>query len=206
MRDFRLYVILDIEICRQYEDIAEIARQAISGGADILQLRAKSLPDRQILKIGRVIKSLAQKSNTLFVLNDRADLAQIIDADGVHLGQQDLPVKDARKILGAHKIVGLSTHSAEEADAAEKEGADYIAIGPIFRTATKPKATPLGPEIIARIRDKVRVPFVAVGGINLGNLEQVLACGAQGVAVCRAIITAKDVRAATKEFRRRLYK
>ncbi len=206
MRDFKLYVILDAGILRKYDALAEIARQAISGEADILQLRAKSLTDREILKIGRVIKSLAKGTKAAFVLNDRVDLAQIIDADGVHLGRQDLSVKDARKILGENKIIGLSTHSVEEACGAEREGADYIAIGPVFATATKPAATALGPEIIARIKDKVRVPFVAVGGINLGNLEQVLACGAQRVAVCRAIITAKDACAAAKEFRRRLYR
>lgn len=206
MRDFRLYVILDVDITGLGGDIVEIARKTISAGADILQLRAKSLSDRQILKIGRAIKNLVRKSKALFVLNDRADLARIIEADGLHLGQEDLPVKDARNILDNNKIIGLSTHSVEEAHAAEREKVDYIAIGPIFRTATKPKATALGPEIITRVKNKVRIPFVAVGGINLKNLDQVLTCGAQRIAVCRAIITAKDVCAATKEFRRRLYR
>lgn len=205
MPDFRLYVILDTEVLSGQGDIVETARQIISGGADCLQLRAKSCSDRRILDLGRAIKDIVRKSQTSFVLNDRADLARIIGTDGVHLGQDDLPVKDARKILGAHKIIGLSTHSVEEAQAAEREGADYIAIGPVFRTATKPKATPLGLTIIAGIKDKVSIPFVAVGGIDLNNLEEVLTSGAQRVAVCRAIITAKDVLGTTKEFRRRLY-
>lgn len=184
----------------------EIARKTISAGADILQLRAKSCSDRRILKIGRAIKNLVRKSKVLFVLNDRADLARIIDADGLHLGQEDLPVKDARNILDNNKIIGLSTHSVEEAKEAERQKADYIAVGPIFPTATKPQSIALTPSIIRKIKDKVKIPFVAVGGINLDNLDQVLTCGAQRVAVCRAIITAKDVSATTKEFRQRLYR
>ena len=204
MRDFRLYVILDEEILRGYGDIVEIARKTILGGADTLQLRAKNCSDRKIIKLGQGIKNLVQKGKTLFLLNDRADLARTIGADGVHLGQQDLPVKDARNILGNNKIIGISTHSVEQACEAEKQGADYIAIGPVFTTATKPESTPLTPEIITKVKDKVEIPFVAVGGINLDNLDQVLTHGAQGVAVCRAVITARDVTAATKEFRRRL--
>ena len=205
MRDFRLYVILDVESAGLEGDIVEIARKTISAGADILQLRAKSCSDRRILKIGRAIKNLVRKSKVLFVLNDRADLARIIDADGLHLGQEDLPVKDARNILDNNKIIGLSTHSVEEAKEAERQKADYIAIGPIFPTATKPGASALRPDIITEVKDKIKIPFVAVGGINLDNLDQVKAGGAQRVAVCRAIITAKDVSAATKEFRRRLW-
>lgn len=206
MRDFRLYLIFDLDICSTCGNILEIAHKIISAGVDILQFRAKSYSDRNILKKGRAIKELAQKSRVLFVLNDRVDLAAALDADGVHLGQQDLPLKDARKILGINKIIGLSTHSVEEAIEAERQGADYIAIGPIFPTTTKPDSTPLKTEIIAKIKDKVKTPFVAVGGINLNNLEQVLTSGAQRVAVCRAIIEAKDVFSATKEFRQRLYK
>jgi len=206
LRDFRLYVILDVDIAGPGGDIVEIARKTISAGADILQLRAKSCSDRRILKIGRAIKNLVRKSKVLFVLNDRADLARIIDADGLHLGREDLPVKDARNILDNNKIIGLSTHSVEEAKEAERQKADYIAIGPIFPTATKPQSIALTPGIITKIKDKVKIPFVAVGGINLDNLDQVKAGGAQRVAVCRAIITAKDVFAVTKEFRQRLYR
>ena len=206
MRDFRLYVILDVDIAGLGGDIVEIARKTISAGADILQLRAKSCSDRRILKIGRAIKNLVRKSKVLFVLNDRADLARIIDADGLHLGQEDLPVKDARNILDNNKIIGLSTHSIEEAKEAERQKADYIAIGPIFPTATKPGANALRPDIITEVKDKIKIPFVAVGGINLDNLDQVKAGGAQRLAVCRAVISAKDVFAATKEFRQRLYR
>ena len=196
---------MDADVVAATDTILEIARQTILGGTDILQLRAKTLSDRKILKIGQTIKDLTRKSKTLFVLNDRADLAQALDADGVHLGQQDLPVKEARRILGKNKVIGISTHSVSQAQEAEKQGADYIAIGPIFVTAAKPDLPPLTPEIITGIKDKIKIPFVAVGGINLDNLGQVLKAGAKRVAVCRAIITAKDVFKAAQEFRQRLY-
>lgn len=183
----------------------EIADQAISGGVDILQLRAKGWQDRQILQVGQRIKSLTQKSKTLFVLNDRADLARIIDADGVHLGQQDLPIKDARSILGKNKIIGISTHSISQIQESENESPDYIAIGPIFPTATKPDATALTPQILSQIRNKVKFPFVAVGGISARNLDQVLKTGAKRVAVCRAITEAQNVFDAISEFKQRLY-
>lgn len=206
MRDFRLYVILDADICARGGDILEIARKILLSGVDILQLRAKGFCDRKILEIGQAIKNLIGKNKTLFVLNDRADLAYAFDADGLHLGQEDLPVKDARKILGKNKIIGISTHSVEEAHQAERQGADYIAVGPIFATATKPQTTPLSPGIISKIKVNVKIPFVAVGGIDLDNLDQVLSAGAKRVAVCRAIIEAQDVIRTVKEFRRRLYR
>ncbi len=197
---------MDVDICTAIGgDIIEIARQTILGGADILQLRAKNSAQREILKIGRAIKTLAQKTKVACVLNDRPELIKTTGADGVHLGQEDLALEDARKMLGENKIIGVSAHSVEQARRAEAEGADYVAIGPIFATALKPQAAGLGPEIIAKIKDKVKIPLVAIGGIDLNNLGQVLACGAQRVAVCRAIITAPDARAATEEFRQRLY-
>jgi len=204
MREFKLYVILDEDVCKAHGDITEIARQVILGGADALQLRAKSSSDRKILKLAESIKSLVKRSNTLFILNDRVDLARIINTDGVHLGQQDLSVKDARDILGADKIIGVSTHSLEEALQAQAENADYIGLGPVFPTKTKPQTEAFGPQIITKIKDKVKIPFVAVGGITLGNLAQVLASGAGRIAVCRSIVCAKDVLKATSEFRRRL--
>ncbi len=206
MQNFRLYVILDADIASGIDDIVEIARKVILGGADMLQLRAKAASDEQILKIGQAIKELARKSKVLFVLNDRADLAQIIDADGVHLGQEDLSIKDGRRILGDNKIIGLSAHSIDQAQEAERQGADYIGLGPIFATATKPKTAPLSPEIITKVKDKIKTPFVPIGGINMDNLEQVLSAGAKRVAVCRAIIQAQDVVKATKAFRQRLYR
>lgn len=205
MRDFRLYVILDTGICSKGTDIVELAGKVSLAGADILQLRAKSYSERRILKVGRAIKNLIQGNKTLFLINDRAELACALGADGAHLGQQDLPVKKARRVLGKDKIIGISTHSLSQAQEAEKQGADYIAIGPIFSTALKPKMTPLTLKIIPRIKEKIKIPFVAAGGINLNNLNQVLNSGAERVAVCRAIIEAQSVSWATGKFRQRLY-
>lgn len=205
MRDFRLYLILDTKVLASLgKDPIETAQEAIGAGVDILQLRAKGSADEQILKIGRAIKEVNSRSKALFLLNDRADLAQILDIDGVHLGQKDLSPKDARKILGKGKIIGLSTHSVKQAVAAEAQGADYIGVGPIFATATKPDLAPLGTRIIEQIKNKIKIPFVAIGGIDLTNLDEVKASGAQRVAVCRAIVAAKDVTAATREFKQRL--
>jgi len=205
LQDFRLYLILDTKVLASLgKDLIETAQEVIAAGVDVLQLRAKGSTDGQILKIGRTVKELAQKSKTLFLLNDRVDLAKALDADGVHLGQEDLPVKDARKILAKDKIVGLSTHSLKQAIAAEKQGPDYIGLGPIFATKTKPDLAPLGTEIISEIKDKIKIPFVAIGGIDLDNLGEVLACGAQRLAICRAIVAAKDIAAATREFKQKI--
>lgn len=205
MRDFKLYLILDADIAASCgKTIEEIAQQALSAGADIIQLRAKGKSDKDILKIGRSLGSLIHKEKALFILNDRPELVEAIEADGVHLGQEDVPLNEARRALAVNKIIGVSTHSAEQARQAEREGADYIAIGPIFSTATKPKAHPLGPKIITEIKDRVKIPFVAVGGINLENLNQVLVSGAGRIAVCRVIIEADDVFGATKTFKQKL--
>jgi thiamine-phosphate pyrophosphorylase len=203
--EFRLYVILDIDICKQQGNIVEIAEQVILGKADVIQLRAKNCSDRKVIKIAQDIIKLTKTSKTLFILNDRTDLAQIISADGIHLGQEDICIKDARNILDVNKIVGISTHSTEQAILAEQEGADYIAIGPIFPTTTKFQLSTLGPKIILQIKEKIKIPFVAVGGINLDNLGQILDYGARRIAVCKAIVSAKDIVATTKEFRSRLY-
>ena len=156
MQDFRLYLILDTGVLASLgRNVKDTAREAIEAGIDILQLRAKDLSDRKILEIGRAVKEVNSKGKALFLLNDRPDLACILDIDGIHLGQDDLPAKDARKILGKNKIIGLSTHSAEQALAAEDEGVDYIGLGPIFATKTKPNLVRIGPEVIAEVKDKL---------------------------------------------------
>jgi len=205
LQDFRLYLILDTEVLSFLNrDPVETAREAIGAGVDILQLRAKDLEDKQVLKIGQAIKEVNLKSKALFLLNDRADLARTLDIDGVHLGQEDLPVKEARNILGKDKIIGLSTHTQDQAIQAEKQDLDYIGLGPIFATKTKPNLTPITPKVITEVKDKINTPFVAIGGINLNNLDQVLTAGARRIAVCRAIIAAESISLATGEFTQRL--
>ncbi|MBN2097503.1 MAG: thiamine phosphate synthase [Candidatus Omnitrophica bacterium] len=197
-------MILDTDICAEQVDILELAQEAIAGGCDIIQLRAKNWSARKILEIGQKIKKLVAGKKTLFIINDRADLACALAADGVHLGQDDLPVKAARRMLGQGKIIGLSTHSLEQAQKAEQQGADYLAIGPIFATSTKPKLKPLGLEIISKIKARVKIPFVVIGGINLNNLDKILVQGAERIAICQAIIGNKEVLSTTAEFAQRL--
>lgn len=204
MLNFSLYVILDINYCKNPDDIIGIARKVISGGVDILQLRAKGCADRKIIQIGQAIKCLAQKTKVLFLLNDRADLACAINADGVHLGQGDLPLKEARQILGENKVIGLSTHNFGQAQEAQRQGADYLALGPIFASPTKPELVPIGLKAIAQIKNKIKIPLLAVGGINLSNVDYVLAEGAEAVAVSSAILTAKDIKKATEDFTKKL--
>jgi thiamine-phosphate pyrophosphorylase len=204
LRDFRLYIILDADVASVHGDIIEIARKIVAGGADILQLRAKHYSGAQILETGRAVRDLTRNTGTLFILNDHVDLSSLLGADGVHLGQDDLPLKDARTLLGSEKIIGISTHSAAEALRAEEEGADYIAVGPVFSTATKPGLTPVTTELITEIKEKVKTPFASVGGINLENIGQVLSSGAERVAVCRAVVAAKDVAGAIQKFRGKL--
>ena len=171
----------------------------------MLQLRAKQLSDRQVVTLAHSIKKPAKKNRVKIILNDRADLALAADVDGVHLGQEDLPVKVARKILGRNKIIGVSAHNPAQAKKAQQQGADYIGVGPIFTTATKPKTAAVATQMISKIQARVSLPCVAIGGITLSNLKQVLAAGAQAVAVCRAITLSGNPAGATRIFRQRLY-
>lgn len=205
MQDFRLYLILDAQVIIS-KDIVRIAEEAIfSGGVDIFQLRAKGWPDRQIVQIGRILNGLAHKNKVLFIVNDRADLARTIGADGVHLGQDDLSVEDARAIMGRDKIIGISTHNISQVQQAQKAAPDYIAIGPIFPTATKLKTNALTPQILTQLKDKLRLPAIAIGGINLHNLNQILDAGFERVAVSRAILETADIHDTVIKFRQRLY-
>ena len=182
-----------------------VAKAVVAGGAEVVQLRAKTWSDRQILNVGQQIKKYARRAGTAFLLNDRVDLALALDADGVHLGQEDLPIPEARALLGKHKLIGISTHSLNQARRAQANLAHYIAIGPLFATATKPKAAPLGTGIISAAGEFLARPWLAVGGITLENLTSVLKKGATRVAICRAILESRAITKTTKEFKRRLY-
>jgi thiamine-phosphate pyrophosphorylase len=150
------------------------------------------------------ISRLFRKQNVFFIVNDRADIAAASGADGVHLGQEDFPVAAARKILGAGKIIGKSTHSLEQAKAALKEKVDYLAVGPVFWTQTKKIDRPVGTELAAQVRKLTRKPILAIGGIKPANAASVLAAGATGVAVVSALMAAPDVGAAARTFRKAL--
>lgn len=192
-------MILDRELSGN-RDIIKITRQIIRGRPDIIQLRAKKSSTKEIIKMGKVIRKLTKKASVPFIINDRVDISLACDADGVHLGGDDLPVKVARSILGEDKIIGVSTHSISQAIKAEKEGADYISIGPIFPTELKPHLPVVGVEFIKKIKKIIKIPFVIIGGINQINIRKALRAGAERVAVCRAIICASDSYLATRYF------
>lgn len=198
-----LYLITDQYIVKGLSHI-QIAEKALLGGVKFIQYREKQLSKRESYKIALQLKEITKKFNATLIINDDIDIAMAVDADGVHLGQEDFPVQAARKILGDDKIIGLSTHSFKDAEEAQGSGADYIAIGPIFRSTTKDVREPLGADIIKEIRKISRLPVIAIGGINENNIEDIMKTGADGTAVISAIIAKEDITGAVKEFIRRV--
>jgi thiamine-phosphate pyrophosphorylase len=201
-RNFRLYAVTDV----RGEDplILRKIEAAYRGGADIVQLRSKVLADGELCRLGASVKKIAVRHRKLFFVNDRTDLALAIGADGVHLGQEDLPVAVARrlaKVAGKKLLIGKSTHSLEQALSAVKEPVDYIGVGPVFKTPTKRDSIPVGLELIRWVKAAVSKPFVAIGGIDCTNLEAVLRAGATRVAVVRAIFSAKNPAEASKKLK-----
>ncbi|MEK6656934.1 MAG: thiamine phosphate synthase, partial [Nitrospirota bacterium] len=198
-----LYLITDQYIVKGLSHI-QIAEKALLGGVKFIQYREKQLSKRESYKIALQLKEITKKFDATLIINDDIDIAMAVDADGVHLGQEDFPVQIARKILGNDKIIGLSTHSFKDAEEAQGSGADYIAIGPIFRSTTKDVREPLGADIIKEIRKISRLPVIAIGGINENNIEDIMKTGADGTAVISAIIAKEDITGAVKEFIRRV--
>ncbi|AVX20102.1 MULTISPECIES: thiamine phosphate synthase [Carboxydocella] len=199
--DLSLYVISGQHLAQGRELLA-VMEAALVGGATVIQLREKNLSGRELVAAGLALKELAHRYGATFIVNDRVDIALAVDADGVHLGQDDLPVTMARQIMGPDKIIGLSTHSWEQALAASKLPVDYIGVGPVFPTSSKPDAEkPVGLSLVQRVARELSVPFVAIGGINAGNIQQVLAAGARNVAVISAVVAAPDVTAAARELK-----
>ncbi len=195
----RLYVVIDRSAVRG--DLSRLALSVCGKGADIIQLRDKESSKRDIFQQAQQLAEVARKTGTLFIVNDHLDIAKISGADGVHLGQDDLPVACARSILGKDRIIGVSCHSLTQALSAQKDGADYIGIGPVFATATKPDVRPVGTGLIEKIRGRIRIPFFAIGGIDRETLPQVISCGASRAAVVRAVCSARDPSAAASALR-----
>ena len=200
----RLHVLITESICKR--PWLETAELAIDGGADCLQLREKSLADGELLAPGRGNWSqLCRKNGVLCIINDRPDIAVAADADGVHLGQEDMPAPEARRIVGNRQIIGVSTHNIEQARRAVSDGADYIGVGPIFKSSTKPRDFVAGLEYAAAV-SQIAVPKVAIAGIGPENVDKVLAAGISAVAVTAAVIGCMDVAGAAREMKRRLRK
>lgn len=193
-----LYVIVDGEALRGRNE-AEVAEKAIRGGARVIQLRDKQRDMAELLPIARELKRVCAEAGALFVVNDYVDLAITTNADGIHVGQKDLPVQEVRALLPIDKIVGCSAATLEEAMRAEAEGADYVAVGSIYPTSSKAATRPAGLETLRQVKEALSVPVVAIGGINRDNVADVVASGADAVAVISAVVGAEDVEEAARQ-------
>ncbi len=192
-----LYLVLD-RMALKGRDEVEVAAAAIRGGVKAVQLRDKQRTKAELLTIARKLKDLCTEKGVLFIVNDHLDVALAAGADGLHLGQDDMPPAEARRILPVGMLIGCSTHSTAEAVRSQAEGADYVAIGSIYPTTSKEKFKLVGLETLQRVRSKVSVPLIAIGGINHTNVQDVMKAGADGVAVISAVLGANDVEKATR--------
>jgi thiamine-phosphate pyrophosphorylase len=195
-----LYVVTDDTLVAGRGHV-EITRAALAGGTRVVQLRDKRRDAGELLPIAREMRDLCGETGALFIVNDRVDLAVAAGAGGVHLGQTDLPIPEARRLLGPGRLIGISVEDVEQVRAAEEAGADYLGVGAIYGSATKPDAGgAVGPEQIARFRQVSRLPIVAIGGITLPRVSEVRAAGADAVAVISAVVGAPDPEAAARAF------
>ncbi|MBN1436031.1 MAG: thiamine phosphate synthase [Sedimentisphaerales bacterium] len=197
----QLYVLLTEEYCNG--NILDVCQAALDGGADCIQLREKNKSDRELLALADEVCRLCKQAGALFFMNDRVDLAVLARADGVHLGQDDISVAEARQVAGDNMIVGKSSHNMDEALAAVAEEPDYLAFGAIFGSATKPSVDRCGVDRLREVSQVVTIPIVAIGGITAGNAGQAIESGATSVAVCQAVISADDVESAARELKSR---
>ncbi len=199
--DYSLYVITDTNLSRGRSH-REIIAAAIRGGATMVQYREKNASTRQMVDEAFVLRDLCREHNLPFIVNDRVDVALAVDADGVHVGQDDMPASLARRLIGPEKILGVSAENVEQARAAIDAGANYLGVGAVFATTTKSDAgEPLGLDGFAKITRVSTVPVVGIAGIQASNAASVIRAGAAGVAVVSAIVGAEDVQAAARELR-----
>lgn len=191
LKKSRLYVIIDSKAA---------VNKIKHSGADIIQLRCKDSRKEDTLRAALSLHKSLLKSKTLFIINDFLDIAKIACCDGIHLGQDDASIETARRILGPDKIIGQSCHSLKQAQKAQCLGADYISVGPVFPTPTKPEYKAVGLSLLEEIRGKIKIPFFAIGGINEENLSRVMSAGAKRIAVYRAIAKAGNIKLAAQRF------
>jgi thiamine-phosphate pyrophosphorylase len=192
-----LYIIVDDQTLAGRISEVEAARQAIKGGARIIQLRDKRRSKGELVPIAQELRQICAQAEVLFLINDYVDLALATDADGVHLGQSDLPVCLARRVLPLDKIIGCSVRTVEQAQKAQDEGADYVGVGAIYPSPTKPDAGVIGIEGLRKIRDAISLPIVALGGIKTSNVNEVLEAGADSIAAISAVLS-DDIEASTR--------
>lgn len=205
MKDFRLYAITG-EQFHPGKSMLEVMEQAILGGTDIIQLRDKSGDLAEIREKAAALRKLTAQYGVTFIVNDYIDIALEVDADGVHLGQGDVPLAEARRRMG-DKIIGISTHAINEAIAAERDGADYIGVGPIFPTKTKlDVVAPVTVSYVQEVARTINIPFVAIGGIKLHNVDEVIKAGATRICAVSEIVGSDDIQGTCREFLSRLEK
>ena len=176
----------------------------LAGGCRVVQLREKTLPPAELLPLAKALRSRCREAGCLFIVNDRVDVALAVEADGVHVGQDDLPAREARRLLRSGMILGVSSHDEAQARRARDDGADYIAVGSMFPTGSKMGFQLVGPGLLRRVRSEIAVPLVAIGGITLDNVAEVVHAGADAVAVISAVCAAPDPARATLDFLERI--
>jgi len=204
--DWKLCLVADAEAAKgRY--LLNLIEKAVNSGVTLVQLRAKELQTREFLQLARQTAELLKGKSIPLIINDRIDIALACGAEGVHLGQEDIPLPYARKILGKKKQIGISVNTVNEAEEAEKGGADYLGVGPVYYTPSKRdlKAI-LGPSGLKVIRERVKIPILAIGGINAENATDVMSCGVDGIAVISALMGAEDIAEATKELLQKINK
>jgi thiamine-phosphate pyrophosphorylase len=198
----RLYLLLTDRLCPR--GIGPVAQGALAGGVDIIQLREKEMSDQRRLTLARMVREWTREAGKLFIINDRPDLAVLVEADGVHLGQDDLPVAAARRIVGSKALIGVSTHNIDQARKAVSEGADYVGVGPVFPSTTKQFDDFAGLESVKQAASEIRIPWFAIGGIEPDRIEELMQAGASRIAVSSAICGAQNPADASRSFARAL--
>lgn len=198
---YDLCVVTDVGLSRGRGHM-DVVSAAIRGGATMIQLREKAATTTSFVEFGQELRAVTREAGVPLIVNDRVDVALAVGADGVHVGQDDMPAAMARRLIGSSMILGISATTLEEALRGERDGADYLGVGPIFPTGTKPDAGPaMGISGLSAIANRVRIPIVAIGGIGPDNVASVIAAGAAGVAVVSAIVSAPDVEGAARRLR-----
>ncbi|MCR4434800.1 MAG: thiamine phosphate synthase [Clostridiales bacterium] len=196
--DYSLYLVTDRGILKG-KDLLEAVEEALRGGVTLVQLREKDISSLDFYNTALKMKRLAHRYGVPFIVNDRLDIALAADADGLHIGQGDLPLEAARRLLGKGKILGYSVSSVEEAVYGEKNGADYLGAGPVYPTGSKPDAaSPIGPGALRSIRESVSLPVVGIGGIGISNIEEIKSTGIDGIALISAILGSRDIKEASE--------
>jgi thiamine-phosphate pyrophosphorylase len=189
--DYSLYLVTDRDLLGS-KDLAATVEEAIRGGVTLVQIREKNLSTLEFYQLALVIKAVTKKYSIPFIVNDRVDIALAVDADGVHIGQEDMPLSVARRLLGSSKIIGVSVAKLEQALTAQNEGADYLGIGAVFPTMTKDDADRVSLEELRQIKLGVTLPIVAIGGISKNNIRDIMETGVDGAAVVSAIVASSN--------------